>query len=64
MMPFKTLRSTTRGTIRGLFGGNGWIMLYSRAVRSITNVQDQASLLTQDKALLDAQAALSKTVAA
>ena len=33
-MPFKTRRSSTRGTPRGLFGNKGWITDHSKSVRS------------------------------
>jgi hypothetical protein len=33
-IPFKTRRSSTRGTPRGLFGSNGWIVFHSNSVSS------------------------------
>jgi hypothetical protein len=33
-MPFKTRRSSTRGTPRGLFGNKGWITDHSKSVKS------------------------------
>lgn len=30
-MPLRTRRSSTRGTRRGLFGSNGWIVLHSNS---------------------------------
>lgn len=33
-MPLSTRRSSTRGTPRGLFGNNGWIVFHSNSVRS------------------------------
>jgi len=33
-IPFKTRRSSTRGTPRGLFGNNGWITDHSKSVKS------------------------------
>ena len=47
-VPFKTVRSSTRGTPRGLFGSNGSIIAHSLSVRSkrpLTSI----SLINQGK---------------
>jgi hypothetical protein len=33
-MPFKTRRSSTRATPRGLFGSSGWMIDHSKSVNS------------------------------